>query len=280
MRRVARENALCALLAAAGCATMAWLGLYGYAWTDYDTEARPAFAALEAGHVLGFLRALPAYGGSLIERAPFALAPGLWGGGQLAVYRMVALPCLLASALLGLWLVARMRRQGSATLARAVVLALCVANPVTLLALELGHPEELLGAVLCLAALLLAASPRPTRRRAIGAGVVLGLAIANKDWALLAAGPVLLALPARQRPACVLGAGATALAVLAPALIVSGHWFGAGTAAIASSASPIFQPWQLFWFFGHHGTLVHGTFGNAKPGYRTGPAWAASSATR
>ncbi len=273
MRRVVRENALCALLAAAGCATMAWLGLYGYAWTDYDTEARPAFEALGAGHVLGFLRALPAYGGSLIERAPFALVPQLWGGGQLAVYRMVALPCLLASALLGMWLLARMRRQGSTTLARAVVLGLCVANPVTLLALELGHPEELLGAVLCVAALLLAASPPPTRRRAIGAGVVLGLAVANKEWALLALGPVLLVLPARQRLACLLGAGAGALVVLAPAIIFSAQWFGAGTTAIASSVSPIFQPWQVFWFFGHHGALVHGTFGNVKPGYRTAPAW-------
>ena len=88
-----RENALCAFVAGAGSATMAWLGLYGFAWNDYDTEARPAFDALVHGHVLDFLRLAPAYGGSLVERAPFALVPHLWGGGQLAVYRIVALPC-------------------------------------------------------------------------------------------------------------------------------------------------------------------------------------------
>ena len=93
---------------------MAWLGLYGFAWNDYDTEARPAFDALTHGHVLEFLRLAPAYGGSLVERAPFALLPGLWGGGQLAVYRMVALPCLLAAAALGVWLVAQMRAAGRA----------------------------------------------------------------------------------------------------------------------------------------------------------------------
>ena len=38
-------------MASAGCATMAWLGLYGFAWNDYDTEARGAFDALVQGHL-------------------------------------------------------------------------------------------------------------------------------------------------------------------------------------------------------------------------------------
>src|SRR5271156_3039780 len=59
MRRTVRENAPCALVAAAGCAVMAWLGLYSFAWNDYETEARPAFEALAHGHVLGFLRLPP-----------------------------------------------------------------------------------------------------------------------------------------------------------------------------------------------------------------------------
>src|ERR1700677_4065430 len=125
MRRAVRENALCAFLAGIGCATMAWLALYGFAWNDYDTEARPSFEALLHGHLTEFLRLAPAHGGSLIERAPFALLPGLWGGGELAVYRMVALPCLLASAVLGVWLVARMRSEGRSTIARAVTLGVC-----------------------------------------------------------------------------------------------------------------------------------------------------------
>ena len=274
MRRIARENAGCAFLAACGCAAMAWLGLYGFAWNDYETEARPAFAALTHGHVLEFLRLVPAYGGSLIERAPFALLPSLWGGGALAVYRAVAAPCLLATAILGVWLLARMRGAGGPRLARAVALGVCVANPITLRALELGHPEELMGASLCVAAVLLAADRSPGRDRSLLAGALLGLAIANKEWALLAAGPVVLALPPGRRRRCLASAGVSAAVVLVPLMLVnSGSFLASTRAAAAPGASAIFQPWQLWWFFGHHGALVHGAFGAVKPGYRVAPAW-------
>jgi hypothetical protein len=268
MRQTARENAPCALMALAGCAVLAWLGLYGFAWNDYDNEARAAFDALVHGHVEQFLRLAPAYGGSLVERAPFALLPSLWGGGELAVYRMVALPCLLASALLGIWLVARMRAAQRPALHRAIALALCVANPITLRALEVGHPEELLGACLCVAAVLLASEDR-----GLWAGAALGLAIANKEWALLAAGPVLLALPARRRLPCAAIAVAIAGVVLAPLALVGSSGFVSATRATASPPSAIFQPWQIWWFFGEHGALVHGAFGAAKPGYRIAPGW-------
>jgi hypothetical protein len=35
----------------------------------------------------------------------------------------------------------------------------------------------------------------------------------------------------------------------------------------------LFQPWQVWWFLGSHGPLVHGGFGIALPGYRTAPTW-------
>lgn len=269
MRRLLRENALCALMASAGCATLAWLGLYGYGWNDYEVEAKPAFDALVHGHVSSFLQLAPAYGGSLVERAPFALIPGLWGGGELAIYRMVALPCLLAGAALGVWLLARMRARGYGTLARAIALGLCVANPLTLSALEVGHPEELLGACLCVAAVLLAGRDRP-----LWAGLLLGLAIANKEWALLAVGPVLLALPAKRRLRCLASAGAIAAAVLLPLTLFASGGFAASAGAAASTSSTIFQPWQIWWFFGYHGPPVHGLFGIPLLDYRTGPAWA------
>jgi hypothetical protein len=129
MRRIARENAPWALAALAGCALLAWLGLKSFVWSDYESESRPAFEALVQGHLTAFLQLAPAYGGSLVERAPFALIPGLWGGGALAVYRAVAVPCLLAAALLGVHLVARMRAEGRPRFARVLALAVCVANP-------------------------------------------------------------------------------------------------------------------------------------------------------
>lgn len=283
MRRIARENALCAAVAGAGCATIAWLGLYGFAWNDYEDEAKPAYDALTHGHLLAFLRLTPAYGGSLVLRAPFALIPGLWGGGALAVYRMVAVPCLVALAVLAVWLCARMRSAGKSTLARAIVVGVCVANPLTLQALELGHPEELLGGCLCVAAVLLAGRGRP-----VWAGILLGAAIANKEWALIATGPVLLALPAqtelgrgraqaRIRSSVFLCATSAVLAsaiLLAPLALVPGGAFVASSQAAAAPHSTIFQPWQVWWFFGWHGPLVHGLFGTPKFGYRTGPAWA------
>jgi hypothetical protein len=268
-RGALRNNGLCVLAAAAGSAALAWLGLYAFAWNDYEVEARPAFEALVHGHLTDFLRLAPAYGGSLVLRAPFALATDLWGGGELAVYRMVALPCLLSAAALGVWLAADMRRRGLPALARAVALGVCVANPLTLSALEYGHPEELLGAALCVASVILAGRGRG---RPLWAGLLLGAAIANKEWALLAVGPVILALP-RGRVLCVLAAGGAAAAVLAPLALVQSGGFLAVSGSTATPSSSIFQPWQVWWFLGHHGPVVRGTFGRIKPGYRTGPLW-------
>jgi hypothetical protein len=265
-----RANALPALLAAAASISMGWLGLYGYAWNDYDTEARTAVEALVHGHFIQFLQLAPLYGGSLLARAPFALLPGLWGGGELAVYRLLALPCLLAAAALGLWLVAHLRARQRPPLAWMLALGLCVANPLTLGALELGHPEDLLGGVLCVAAILLAQNERPA-----WAGLLLGAAIANKQWAILAIGPVLLALPSR-RLWCAMVMMAMSAALLTPFVLVGLGGLVAATRATASTSSTIFQPWQDWWFLAHHGPVVHGAFGNVKVDYRTAPGWIGS----
>ena len=102
------------LLALLGAAALAWLGLIGFVWNDYEVEAAPAFDALTHGYFALFLQLCPAYGGSLIMRAPFALAAHGLGGGEVAVFRAVAVPCLLAGAALGVVLAssaARARRR-------------------------------------------------------------------------------------------------------------------------------------------------------------------------
>ena len=255
------------LLACAASGVTAWLGLYGYGWNDYDTEARAAVDALVQGHLTSFFQLAPVYGGSLLERAPFALAPSLWGGGDLAIYRMLALPCVGAAGARGLWGVGEIRARDAGRRAGGVVLGLCVANPLTLATLELGHPDELLGGALCVAAVLLAA-----RGRWAWAALALGAAIANKQWAVLAIGPVLVALPGK-RLACMGLAGSFALAFIAPFALLGGGAFTANLRSAASPDSVIFQPWQVWWFFGHHGDVVRGIFGAVKPGYRTAPGW-------
>lgn len=265
-----RENAAALCAAAFGALVVSWLALGDWTWTDYDSEARPAFDALVQGHPILFLKLAPVYGGSLLMRAPFVLVPKLWGGGELSMFRAAAVPCLAAAAVLGVWLVARMRARGDSLAARALVLGLCVANPLILPALEYGHPEELLGAVLCAATVLAAIRDRP-----VWAGVLLGLAVANKQWAILAVGPVLISLPSRRLLALAC-AGAVAAAILAPFTLASGSVSQAGTGA--TSTGSIFNPWQLWWFLGSHAHLVRDIAGHVRPGYRVAPAWVTTHA--
>jgi hypothetical protein len=251
--------ALAGALLLAGLAHMTMLTL---SFTDYEQEALPSVTALLGGDVSGFLAHLPAYGGSLILRAPAALAAHALGGDETAVFHALAIPALVAALAfaLVLWSHLEGRSRGAAWIALAVV----AANPVIIPALDIGHPEELLGAFLCAGAVLAARGDR-----AVLAGVLLGLAGANKAWAVFAVIPVLMAL--RTRRVVALGiAGVVAGVVLAPMLAES-HASGA-VSATAHNTGSIFQPWQAWWFLGSHGAPVHGLT-ELKVGYRTAPGW-------
>jgi hypothetical protein len=263
MRSVIRQNAPVAAGAAASLLVIAWLGVHGWSWPDWQSEARPAVDALLAGHVSRFLRIAPVYGGSLILRAPFVQLTKLWGGGELSIYVASAAPCLLAVGALGVWLAARMRALGRSRGACAIALVLCVANPLTLPALHIGHPEELLGAALCIGAVLCAMHDRP-----IWAAVLVGLAIGNKEWAVLAVGPVLLALDrARLRSLAI--SGVTAGLLIAPFMLGASSGVAAQTTATGITTGAIFQPWQIWWFLGTHGHITQGV----NAGFRTPPQW-------
>jgi len=261
----ARELALPVALALALGALIGWVGLRTMAFTDYEVELEPALLALRAGDVQAFLTGLPAYGGSVILRLPFVVFPDLWGGGDLAGFRAMAAPCLAAGAVLGVYLWRVAGRRGAGLWARIAVLALCVANPLTLRALEIGHPEELTGAVLCVAAVLAAGAHRP-----VLAGVLVGLAVANKPWAVVAVAPVVLTLPGGRLRALA-AAAVAAGAILVPLMLLSGATAGA-TAAAARDSGMIFQPWQVWWFLGEHGHVVTGLYAE-KSGYRAAPEW-------
>jgi hypothetical protein len=109
-------------------------------------------------------------------------------------------------------------------------------------------------------------------RRPLGAGLLLGLAVANKPWAVLAIAPVVLMLPAGRLRA--LTAAATAAAVVLVPLLALGSPGIAQSGAIAhgGGGGQIFQPWQVWWFLGEHGPPVMGLLGE-KPGFRTPPGW-------
>jgi hypothetical protein len=246
----------------AGAVVLAWLGLAGFAWSDYDSEAAGAMRALAGGDVNGFLQQIPAYGGSLVLRAPLAGATAALGGGELAIYRVLAIPCLLAGVVLAAALARRMAARGASRQACLAVVALCAVNPVILPALQIGHPEELLCAALAIGAVLVAAEDRW-----LLAAVLLGLAIATKAWAVLAIGPVLLALGTR-RTATLAVAGAVTLVVLAPMALA-----GSADTIVHGSRSTglLFNPWQIWWLLGDVAGV--GLDGAPRPGVRLAPAW-------
>lgn len=249
-----RDHRLPAFVGAAALLTalLAVLGLQDFAFNDYDTEARPAFSALAGGDLATFFEGLTAYAGSMLLRAPFALGADALGGGELAVYRAVAIPGLLALAALAVVLALRIPGRGA-----WVALVLVAANPLALKALEYGHAEELLVGALCIGAVLLALGDR-----AVPAGVVIGVAVAAKPWALLAVGPVLLALPRGQVRALLAAAVAGGMFVV-PILL-----FGGIGARVGAETGAIFHPWQVWWFLGD-GTAP----ANGVAGYRDAPGW-------
>ena len=218
------------------------LGFVGLAGSDWTSEARPSVEVLLAGHLAEFLRLAPAYGGSLLLRAPFMAPARLWHADSYGLYVCGAAPCLAAMLGLALVLCREMRQTGWT--ARALCVVLLIGNPLVPYALRLGHPEELLGAALCVGAVLSA-----ERGHAAWSGLLVGLAVANKSWGVLAAGPVLVTLPRGRGRACLaMLAGSVPLTV--PFLLAHSTGPGGPAAAAGVGTGGIFKPWQLWWFLG------------------------------
>jgi hypothetical protein len=234
------SSPLAPALAAVLAASVA-LGLTAPRGADYALDGGPAIHALVHGHLRDFAAYQSLMGSfSLLVRAPFvALAEGLGGGPRLA-YQLGVIPCALAAGLLGLWLARTLSARGRSSATCALIGGICLLNPVTFSALYYGHPEELLGAALCVGAVLAASQRRP-----VAAGVLLGLALATKQWALLAVGPVLIAAPQRR---WVLGgvAAGVAATLTVPLLIANAASFATGSNA-ALVARSLVLPDCIWW---------------------------------
>ncbi len=211
---------------------------------DYDNDAQPAIDALREGRFGDALAAQPLMGSfSLLVRAPFAELADPFEGNVLLEYRLGAIPCLLAGASLAWWLWNRMAREGQPAAARVAVAGLIVLNPMVFFALEAGHPEEVLGAALAVGAVLAAGYGK-----ALVAGVALGLAIATKQWAVLAIVPTIVALPRAQRQRSLLAGAVVGAALLTPLLIGAPRRFMDLTESIAVIDAPAFS-FSIWWPF-------------------------------
>jgi hypothetical protein len=242
------------LLFALGCAAILFaLGTSNAFWSDYFDEAWPAYFGLRTDGFHDFLRLMPAYSGFVtLIGAPSALL----GAGIDWTFRFNAIPGLLALAGLAAALHAPRERKHA-----LLAILLVAASPVAYLALDTGHPEDVLAAAAATAGVLAA-----VRSRASLAAVLLTIAVLAKQTAVLALLPAALALP---RPK---------LRVLAWPVIAALAVYGGvqllrpSGAHIALAAGSYFHPWQIWWPLGIPSDPAWIASGH---GAITSPAWLA-----
>ena len=229
-------------------------------WSDWGSEAAdPVTAALE-GDFARFMESGNAYIASLLLRLPLFLLVAEFGGGETAAFfASIVLALGLLAALTG-WLLTRARGGGAGWRTVLLITFLTVANPVTGAALEYGHPEDILAATLMIAAVIASMRGRPGV-----AGILLGLAIVSKQWAVLALLPALAAAP-QGRLRLLIGAVSIPAIVVLPFLLRDGNLIGAQQ-DVATSAGGIWRPHQVFWPLGVPDLL------NISPGPTIAPSW-------
>lgn len=231
-------------LGAAAAAASIFLAIRPTGVADYAHDAGPSLHPLISGDISAAFAHQPAMGWFAIAfRAPFAFFAR--HGSSLLEYELGSIPCLLLLAALGVWLAANMRSRNATLLATCLVLALAVLGPMNWHAIADGHPEELLGGALCVIAVLTAAGGRSP----LAAGLLLGLALGTKQWAVLAVGPALLAAPRGRVQIATLAIALGGAFAILPALAGSHHALAA--ADTASRAGSAIQPASLWWPLGH-----------------------------
>lgn len=204
---------------------------------DWSSDSLPAIEALLHGRIGDYLSAKAMMGpfATLIE-APFAAL----GGSELGEYRWACIPGLLALALLGFYLASIARRRGASQASQALICLFCLANPLTLEALQNGHPEELLTTALAVAAVAAAGEGRSGRT-----GILLGLALASKQWAVIAFLPALMVLPERRLRTALTALVVPAILMAPFVLVAPGTFFG--VQGSAASTGQVVAPWSVWY---------------------------------
>ena len=209
---------------------------------DYFADAGPAIDSLVRGNYDEFFSSQPLMGTfSLLLRAP--LVATVFHSNETSVYLIGVLPCLVATVALGLVLSRSLADRGASNVVQGVAAGLAVINPMTFRAVHWGHPEELLAGALCVGALVAA-----LRERELLAGILLGLAVSTKQWAVLAVLPALLATPNHRVLLACAAAGVTAVFTLPPLLLDPGAFERVATSAAGRDTSAaITTPWNVWW---------------------------------
>jgi hypothetical protein len=257
--RLRRPAALPWAIAAALAVLVALAGSRDVFWTgDFYLEAYPAYQALMAGHTGAFFSHLPGYSGfAVVVGGPAALLTGLFGGHETMVFRLTALPGLIALCALAVAVATPLRTAGRAWW--PLFLALAGGGPLAYATLTNGHPEDLLASALAVGGVLAARRERPN-----AAIVLLVAGVLAKQWAVLAILPAAFAAPRGASRIAIAGLAGSAVVVLVPILLVP------ATQGAATSTGALFHPHQVWWPFGVPATHA---FAAAGHGTRMGPAW-------
>ncbi|HEX4732812.1 MAG TPA: glycosyltransferase 87 family protein [Thermoleophilaceae bacterium] len=231
---------------AAHYATGATLGLnYSGSGLDADRTGDAVQALAELDFDRFFATQPPIGPGSVIARAPFAALARLGGplrevppslrsapgwqlpgpvfDSQLRLYRWGVFACLAALAFLAAaaaWLTAL---RGGNVFTQVAVGVLAAGIPLWTNAIRFGHPDEFFTTAVTLLAVVAAARRRPTL-----AAVLIGFALASKQWAVLALPAVLyLARPAPMLRTFAIVAGTYLLLIVPMAIGDPGRFWDA-----------------------------------------------------
>jgi hypothetical protein len=193
----------------------------------------PSIDALSHGDLHGFFANQPPMGSfSMLLRTPPTMLANAVGGGDLLVYRLGVFVCMLAAGLLAVYLAMTMMRRGRPWTLWALLAAACLINPLTYQAAFYGHPEEMLAAVLAVGAVIASG-----RRQWLIAGLMLGAALATKQWTALAIIPALIAAPAGTRVRVALTCAALAATLTLPMAVGDSDRFRAAQEEVSTAAT-------------------------------------------
>jgi hypothetical protein len=227
--------------------------------------AGPSVEALARLDFRAFFAEQPIMGAvSLVLRAPFVALANVFGGNMLVEYRFGSFPCVAALGLLALALAGRIRPDLGWPV-RLLTAGLVMAGPMTFKALYWGHPEEALAIALAVGGVLVA------RRRPWIAALMLGCAIATKQWAILAIVPTLVAAAPEYRLRMLFGAGTVAALWFAPMAIGDLDRFWEQNHS-NSNSGPGVTPSSVWWVFGDVVGEGNGVTGNDVSVYGL-PEW-------
>ncbi len=229
-------------LAAAAAALSARAAFSTAGSGDYHGDARRAIADLLHGNFAALAGSHPAMGPlSVLVRTPFAALDYIGHPSELGIYRWGALACTLSLAVLALWLAALARARGTRPLGQWLIVLVALVNPLVKNAVELGHPEELMTGALCVGALVAACE-----LRRVLTIVLLGLALACKQWALVTVLPVLLTLE-RGRIRALLTSLALAVFVTLPMMAGAPLAYLRDQLSMTAGAKYGSTPWTWWW---------------------------------